>query len=373
MLTSLNESKIKHDIKQEEYENKIIQYKKEIYEFGTITFVNMINDIFGINIINKLFENLDELQMNDNKLKIDYPNNYLIFGKNISLICVPNPIQKLPASEINIVDIIKENYIKNNFKFNLIQFKQLQLCNNRNDTDILENEIFQKTYEILNYCDSKNICYSNKYLFGKNKYSKNCKVFQLLDEDPDYYHYRYGIHKHSYIFCSDCSLAVFKDKNITKVYKNPNSSFNNVSINLVSKYNGSSIDITIDCDITNLYKIDVMLNDIIKILQNIKVNYDYILKNIVINTQIISTYLEKIKNIESKISLISDNKLDIKEVEDIYNNTLQINKDLNKILNPSNNKTFNFISKLFTKNKKSDIPPSYDTISIRTNPPEYEI
>lgn len=368
MLTSLNESKIKHDIKQEEYENKIMQYKKEIYEYGTKTYVDMINDIFGINIINKLFENLDALQMNDNKLKIEYPNNYLIFGK--TQICVPTPKQKLPASEINVNDIIKQNYINNNFKFNLVNIKQLQLFNNFFDKNIQENEIFQKMFAIRKYCDSKNICYNNKYLFRKNIYSKNCKTHQHAVEFPKYYR-KHGSHG-SYIFCRDCSLAVFKDKNITKVYKNPNSLFNNVSINLISKYNGSTIDITIDCDITNLYKINVMLDDIKKILQNIKVNYDYISKNIVKEIINISTYLEKINEIESKIPLISDNKLDIEEVENIYNNTLQINKDLNKILNP-NNKTLNFISKLFTKNKKSDNPPSYDTISIRTNPPEYEV
>jgi hypothetical protein len=117
-----------------------------------------------------------------------------------------------------------------------------------------------------------------------------------------------------------------------------------------------------------------MLDDIIKILQNIKVKYDYILKNIVTETINITTYLEKINDIESKIPLISHNKLDIEEVIDIHNNTLQINKELDKILNPNNknkNKTLNFISKLFTK--KSVNPPSYDTISIRTNPPEYEV
>lgn len=354
MLTSLNESKIKHDVQQQEYENKIMQYKKEIYKYGTKTYIDIINDIFGINIINKLFENLDALETNDNKLKIDYPNNYLMFGKNMLQICLPNPTQKLPSLEINVIDIIKQNYINNNFKFNLVKFEKVQLHNNYFNENIQESEIYQKLLTIKKYCESKNICYNNEYLFGKNIYSSHCNAYQ------------HG----SYIFCCHCSLAIFKNKYITKVYKNPNSIFNNVSINLVSEYNGSTIDVAIYCDISNLYKINVMVDDIKKILQNIKVNYDYISKNIVTKTIIISTYLEKINNIESKIPLISDNKLDIVEVENIYNMTFQINKEFEGILKPKN-KLFKFISKLF--NKKNDIPPSYDTNSIRTNPPEYEV
>ena len=114
--------------------------------------------------------------------------------------------------EINIIDLIKNNYINNNFKFDLIKNYNLQLCYEK---DILENDTYQKLAEIKKYCESKNIDYNNKYLFGKNIVHKDCDYYRKV---------------HSYIFCSKCSLHVFKDKNITKVYKNSNSFCNNISI-----------------------------------------------------------------------------------------------------------------------------------------------
>ncbi len=159
MLASLNESKIKHNIQQEEYENKIMQYKNEIYKYGTQTYmvhkhiwytniygtqtymvhkqiwytnkygtqtnmvhkqiwytnkygtqtyIDIINDIFGINILNKFIEKLDLIDTNNNKLKIELPDNYLIYGKNIPRILY-KPIEEVKHNlEINIIDLIKK-------------------------------------------------------------------------------------------------------------------------------------------------------------------------------------------------------------------------------------------------------------------------
>ena len=286
MLSTLHESKIKKDLENERYDTMITQYRKDIREYGNKTHIEYINNYFNPDkIIDKIFSTLDT-NPGSNNIKCDIINN------KINL-------------EIDLFDLIKQKYINNESKFNLC----VKYCDGSFYNDMFNENVMDKINKILEYCKTNKIECNNKFLFGKSYGFSNCANSENYKRDKHW----------CYISCENCRLSIFKNKQATRIYKNNESIYNNIKLNTTVKlarfyavsshyYYNWFICITIDCDITNLYKINNQHDEIIKILPIIQMKYDKIEKS-PNKPDNINHYLQKMTQINDTIPLIKDNKL----------------------------------------------------------------
>jgi hypothetical protein len=349
MLSILQESKIKQDLQKEQYEAMIKQYRNDIRDYGTKIHIEYVNNYFNPDImIDKIFSILDS-NPGSNYINCD-------INQDISL-------------EINLYDLIKQKYINNEFKFKV---KDYNICYSKNK-NLIDSNLKIKVNKVFEYCNANNINCDNKFLFGKTYSVSNCVNT-----------HNYERYKHwCYLYCANCCLSIYKNKYATRNYKNNDSIYNNIVLDIDVKlqrkadrctpyYYNYYMYISINCDITNLYKINKKYDDIIKLFPIIQMKLDRIINS--------SNEQDKINYINEKLPLIRDNKLNITDVENIYNMTIQLDKKLENILNPSRG----IFSMLFKRNQlqtqkqtfphpqnTKNKPPEYDTISIKTIPPPY--